>query len=64
MKTLFASIMLLLAHGLSAAADAPAAAPSGQSATAIFAGGCFWCTEADFEKVPGVIEAESGYTGG
>ena len=64
MKTLFASIMLLLAHGFSAAADAPAAAPSGQSATAIFAGGCFWCTEADFEKVPGVIEAESGYTGG
>lgn len=64
MKTLFASVMLLLAHGLAAAADAPAAPPSGQSATAIFAGGCFWCTEADFEKVPGVIEAESGYTGG
>jgi peptide methionine sulfoxide reductase msrA/msrB len=32
--------------------------------TAIFAGGCFWCTEADFEKVDGVIEAISGYTGG
>jgi methionine-S-sulfoxide reductase len=31
---------------------------------ATFAGGCFWCTEADFEKVPGVISAESGYTGG
>jgi peptide methionine sulfoxide reductase msrA/msrB len=29
-----------------------------------FAGGCFWCTEADFEKVDGVIEAISGYTGG
>lgn len=28
------------------------------------AGGCFWCVEADFEKVPGVIEAVSGYTGG
>lgn len=33
-------------------------------ATAVFAGGCFWCTESDFEKVPGVIAAESGYTGG
>ena len=32
--------------------------------TAVFAGGCFWCTEADFEKLPGVVAAESGYTGG
>jgi len=34
------------------------------SATAIFAGGCFWCTEADYEKLGGVISAKSGYTGG
>ncbi|MBU4231529.1 MAG: peptide-methionine (R)-S-oxide reductase MsrB [Proteobacteria bacterium] len=32
--------------------------------TATFAGGCFWCVEADFEKLPGVVEAISGYTGG
>jgi peptide-methionine (S)-S-oxide reductase len=32
--------------------------------TAVFAGGCFWCTESDYEKVEGVISAESGYTGG
>nr|WP_245824456.1 peptide-methionine (S)-S-oxide reductase MsrA [Pseudoruegeria aquimaris] len=32
--------------------------------TAIFAGGCFWCVESDFESVRGVIEAESGFTGG
>jgi len=33
-------------------------------AVATFAGGCFWCTEADFEKVPGVARVVSGYTGG
>ena len=32
--------------------------------TAVFAGGCFWCTESDFEKIDGVTEAISGYTGG
>lgn len=33
-------------------------------AVATFAGGCFWCVESDFEQVPGVAEAVSGYTGG
>ncbi len=32
--------------------------------TAVFAGGCFWCMESPFEKVEGVVSAESGYTGG
>ena len=36
----------------------------GKVGYATFAGGCFWCVEADYEKVPGVIEAISGYTGG
>ncbi|MBI5116418.1 peptide-methionine (R)-S-oxide reductase MsrB [Candidatus Poribacteria bacterium] len=31
---------------------------------ATFAGGCFWCVEADFEKLPGVVKVVSGYTGG
>jgi peptide methionine sulfoxide reductase msrA/msrB len=32
--------------------------------TAIFAGGCFWCTEHDLKELPGVIDAVSGYSGG
>jgi len=31
---------------------------------ATFAGGCFWCVESDFEKLNGVVDAVSGYTGG
>ncbi|MGB4571683.1 MAG: peptide-methionine (S)-S-oxide reductase, partial [Rectinemataceae bacterium] len=32
--------------------------------TAVFAGGCFWCLEAVFERIPGVLGVESGYCGG
>lgn len=49
-----------LALGLTAMTAAAQAA----TATAVFAGGCFWCTESDFEKLPGVVAAESGYTDG
>lgn len=33
-------------------------------ATATFGSGCFWCTESDFDKVPGVVSTTSGYMGG
>jgi peptide-methionine (S)-S-oxide reductase len=42
----------------------PAPVKNDGESIATFAGGCFWCTESDFEKVPGVISAVSGYTGG
>ncbi len=42
----------------------PAQSGASGTATAVFAGGCFWCTESDFEKVAGVLDAVSGYTGG
>ncbi|HWC65222.1 MAG TPA: peptide-methionine (S)-S-oxide reductase MsrA [Thermoanaerobaculia bacterium] len=45
-----------------AAAGAAAAKPRLEKAT--FAGGCFWCTQHDFEKIPGVFSVTAGYTGG
>ena len=57
--------LALAACNSPASADKPAAlAATSGAATAIFAGGCFWCSESDFEKLPGVISAESGYTAG
>jgi len=37
---------------------------TGKSEKATFAGGCFWCMEAPFDKLPGVVSVTSGYTGG
>jgi peptide-methionine (S)-S-oxide reductase len=54
--------LLLLVAAAACAADTGGAAVDGAVAT--FAGGCFWCVEADFEKLDGVLEAVSGYTGG
>jgi len=50
--------------GAVAALVLPLATAQGPTAKATFAGGCFWCVEADFDKVPGVISTTSGYTGG
>ncbi len=56
-----ASIALIAGHAPTSRAqsDVPENAQ-----IAIFAGGCFWCVESDFDHVPGVLETISGYTGG
>ena len=59
-------VPLALLAGISAAVAQTTPAPKGEGVVAVatFAGGCFWCLEEAFEKVPGVIRAVSGYTGG
>lgn len=52
----------LLIAALMFAASGAASAKSLQ--TAIFAGGCFWCVEADMDKIDGVVKTVSGFTGG
>ena len=54
----------LIACAFAIAASVAQAAPPANTAKATFAGGCFWCVESDFDKVPGVIATTSGYTGG
>ncbi len=55
---------LALIFAAMALVASPAAAGDRENAYATLAGGCFWCMEADFEKIEGVISVTSGYTGG
>ncbi|MBP7060665.1 MAG: peptide-methionine (S)-S-oxide reductase MsrA [Candidatus Moranbacteria bacterium] len=60
--SLLFSIWYWMAHRYDEQANLPPV--HNGTALAYFAGGCFWCTEADFEKLPGVTEVISGYSGG
>ena len=57
-------VILGLVFGFAASFFMDAAPPASERASAIFAGGCFWCEETAFEGLPGVISVTSGYTGG
>ena len=54
---MIASLALVLFGAANASAN-------DKTAAATLGSGCFWCTEADFDKVPGVLETVSGYMGG
>ena len=62
-RTAAAVLLAGVAAACSQAAP-PAPARGAGTAQAVFAGGCFWCTEADFDKIPGVLSTTSGYAGG
>lgn len=54
----------LFTFGVTLALAGVAAAQSVATETATFAGGCYWCTEADFDKVEGVVKVTPGFMGG
>ena len=65
-RTWLLSAMAAAGMAAVAAGKAPrsASTPAAGLARATFAGGCFWCMEPPFEKVPGVVSVTAGYTGG
>jgi peptide-methionine (S)-S-oxide reductase len=65
--SLLAAVALVFTAAAEPAPEMPKGAPKAsdaKTAKATFAGGCFWCTEADFDKIVGVISTTSGYIGG
>lgn len=63
-RLIAAAVLALAACSPESSAGAPPAQDSGRREVAVFAGGCFWSTEANFEHMPGVVAAVSGFAGG
>lgn len=70
-KAMAVTVTLILSAAACSPAEPAASAPSaaaqadsGRRETALFAGGCFWSVEANFEAMPGVVSAVSGFAGG
>jgi len=61
---LWIALLSLAVPGPAAAQAQPAPGAKAVTARATFAGGCFWCMEEAFDKLPGVISTVSGYMGG
>jgi peptide-methionine (S)-S-oxide reductase len=57
-------LVVLSVLGTYAYSQTPGSAPKPAPAIATFAGGCFWCMEPPYDKLPGVISTTSGYMGG
>ena len=64
MPRLLFGLLIAVAVAGAAGAQTPPKPATPDRAVATFAGGCFWCVESDFDKVPGVLQTISGYTGG
>lgn len=63
LKTALLSILLMVAN-FAYSEDASKDSATTKIATAVFAGGCFWCMEKPYDELDGVLKTESGYAGG
>src|SRR6187397_2460887 len=64
MKSVLRMLLPIGAFSLGLLATSAQTMNTNQTALATFGGGCFWCTEAEFQKLPGIKSIVSGYSGG
>ena len=64
MRTTIALVTMILAVGIGLVRVRAVDRGPVETKTAVFAGGCFWCTELAFEQIVGIVDVQSGYCGG